>query len=147
MKNKFIILLSVVVTMSASMSACGNADTSNNASNATTKQQNTASESTGTETTNKIQEETTIDENEAIRICQDYLKKNESGVVETITNFDNPEVVTVDELPKNYYKMVDNPDSNKYFKVVFSTTEDALLGTEDFFVDEKGTIVGENYRE
>jgi hypothetical protein len=43
--------------------------------------------------------------------------------------------------------MSDDTNSEKYYKVVFTTTDDELLGSIDFFVDETGNIIGQNYRE
>jgi hypothetical protein len=82
-----------------------------------------------------------------IRICQNYLSENDGDVVNTVTNWDNPSVTVVDELPDDYYQISDDTDSEKYFKVVFTTTADELLGSIDFFVDETGNIIGQNYRE
>jgi hypothetical protein len=82
-----------------------------------------------------------------IRICQNYLSENDGDAVNTVTNWDNPSVTVVDELPDDYYQISDDTDSEKYFKVVFTTTADELLGSIDFFVDETGNIIGQNYRE
>jgi hypothetical protein len=75
------------------------------------------------------------------------LNENDSDAVKTVTNWNNPEVTIVEELPDDYYKMSDDTNSEKYYKVVFTTTADELLGSIDFFVDETGNIIGQNYRE
>lgn len=51
---------------------------------------------------------------------------------EEITSADNPSVTKIEKLPDDYYKISDEPDSGKYFKVLFTTTADAMLGTIDF---------------
>jgi hypothetical protein len=100
-----------------------------------------------TETTEADEQADAITVSHCISICQNYLNENDSDAVKTVTNWNNPEVTIVEELPDDYYKMSDDTNSEKYYKVVFTTTADELLGSIDFFVDETGNIIGQNYRE
>ena len=63
-----------------------------------------------------------------------------------MTNWDHPIITMIEKLPDNYYKISDDTNSEKYFKVVFTTTDDEVLGSIDFFVDDTGNIIGQNYR-
>jgi glutamate synthase domain-containing protein 3 len=100
-----------------------------------------------TETTEADEQADTITVSHCISICKNYLNENDSDAVKTVTNWNNPEVTIVEKLPDDYYKMSDDTNSEKYYKVVFTTTADELLGSIDFFVDETGNIIGQNYRE
>lgn len=91
--------------------------------------------------------EAEISESECITICQNYLRDHASEEIETITNMEEPEVTIVEKLPESYYEISDGKGKAPYFKVVFHTTQDELLGSIDFFVDQTGEVVGQNWRE
>lgn len=90
-----------------------------------------------------------IDEAACIAICQAYLQEDElePETMETIKNWDDPDITMVESLPDFYYKIADATVPAPYYHVVFTTTADALLGSVDFYVDAAGTILGQNYRE
>lgn len=88
-----------------------------------------------------------IREEDSIAICQDYMKKNDSAAIETITNWDNPDVTVIEELPDAYFKISDTADSDVYFKITFTTSADAILGPIEFFMDNAYKIIGQGYRE
>ncbi len=90
---------------------------------------------------------TVISEKECVTVCQNYLSENNSEAVKTITDWDNPAVETIKELPNDYHKTADVTNSDNYYEVTFTTTEDGVLGPIILFLDEEGNIIGQGIRE
>ena len=90
---------------------------------------------------------TVIIEKECITVCQNYLSENNSEAVKTIIDWDNPAVETIKELPNNYHKISDTANSDNYYEVTFTTTEDGILGPITLFLDKTGKIIGQGIRE
>ena len=82
----------------------------------------------------------------------DIVKKQfDEKSIETVTNFENPEVEEIDfESCSNVHWLVDDSKliGKSLYKVTFRTTQDGLLGPMVFYVDKSnGKIVGGDYRE
>ncbi len=88
-----------------------------------------------------------VSEKERITVCQNYLSKNDSEAVKTITDWDNPTVTSIKKLPDNYHKISETAESDNYYEVAFKTTEDGVLGPITLFLDNTGKIIGQGIRE
>jgi meiotically up-regulated gene 157 (Mug157) protein len=89
------------------------------------------------ETINVESEELTVEK--VAEIAQAHLEFRESKqVIETITNFDNPSIESVDEY---------GSESQEVWKVVFTTTLDGLLGPITIYLDKNtGDLLGSELR-
>lgn len=92
-------------------------------------------------------DEDIVDEDYYVEICNKYLEENLRDELQTITNFDNPDVTVLEKMPENYCEILDAGSSDKYYKVVFTTMQDDLLGPIEFFLNKEGSIVGLSFRE
>ncbi len=137
------IIISLLVANMLLLGACGNQNNQNVSSTDKNEEKAIISQEITTEPNSTV---ATINEKDCINICQNYLSENNSAEVSTVTNWDHPIITMIEKLPDNYYKISDDTNSEKYFKVVFTTTDDEVLGSIDFFVDDTGNIIGQNYR-
>lgn len=137
------IIISLLVANMLLLGACGNQNNQNVSSTDKNEEKGIISQEITTEPNSTV---TAINEKDCITICQNYLSENNSEEVNTVTNWDHPIITMIEKLPDTYYKISDDPNSQKYFKIVFTTTDDELLGSIDFFVDDTGNIIGQNYR-
>ena len=78
-------------------------------------------------------------------------KQFDEKSIETVTNFENPEVEEIEfESCSNVHWCVDDSklEGKNLYKITFCTTQDGLLGPMVFYVDKaNGKIVGGDYRE
>lgn len=143
MMKKALLAVLAGTMMVLALTACGSQGDPNASSPEESGMQTTASQAITSASGDRIDEAT------CIAICQAYFQEQEMEpeTVETIKNWDDPDITLVESLPDVYYKIADATVPAPYYHVVFTTTADALLGTVDFYVDGAGTILGQNYRE
>ena len=80
--------------------------------------------------------------------ARSWLTQNAPDVIPTITNWDSPEVTQVGALPAAYASVADGyTPAAPYWCVHFTTTQDALLGTENVYVDANGVVCALSLRE
>ena len=93
-------------------------------------------------------EEEGINQNEAVKIAQKKLTKDEK---ESVTNFETPNVEQINfaEEPSIYkYDKEKNMVGKQVYKITFYTDQDELLGPIVLYLDAlDGQIYGEDYRE
>ncbi len=92
--------------------------------------------------------ESSLTDFEIADICRQYIMENSEDNVDSITNWDNPEIIHNSVLPEGYY-VIENPegDISDIIMVRFTTDSDALIGPIEIFIDSSGTIIGMNFRE
>ena len=77
-----------------------------------------------------------------------YLIANSAAMIETVTNWDSPEITQIPALPEHYVSVTDAYDpEGMFWQVVFTTTQDALLGPQIVYLDQDGVVVGLGIRE
>ncbi|MGN0361910.1 MAG: hypothetical protein ACI4ET_03635 [Bilifractor sp.] len=87
------------------------------------------------------------DEEIAAAQCKEYITARSDNEPQTITNWNAPEVTTVEELPEDYWKISDVEGTGPYYKITFTTTDDAILGPIVYYVNQEGYVVGSDYRD
>ena len=88
------------------------------------------------------------DAEEIADAARGYLIANSAATIETITNWDSPEITQITALPEHYFAAADTYDQDGMFwQVVFTTTQDALLGPQIVYLDRNGVVVGLGIRE
>lgn len=97
--------------------------------------------------------ETSVSENvhsDITHICQKFLQNNETDeTLASIIDMDTPDVQEMKEPPSEniYAALAEEPGTDPYYAVTFSTTEDDLLGPIILYVNQKKEVFGIGYRE
>lgn len=79
--------------------------------------------------------------------ARNWLTEYAAEMIPTITNWSAPEITQVDALPADYAAITDEHAPAPYWRVRFTTTQDAVLGTEDVYVDANGVVLALSLRE
>ena len=80
--------------------------------------------------------------------ARDWLTEHAPEIIPTITNLNAPEVTQVNTLPADYAPVTNEYDTESpCWCVHFTTTQDAVLGAEDVYVDANGVVFALSLRE